>query len=226
MPRQRRVDEAGGIYHALNRGNARQAIFRKEEDYQAFERTLADGLERYDVELFSYCLMPNHWHLVLRPLADGMMGRFMRWVTATHTLRHHAHYQRAGEGHLYQSRFKSFPVQDDAHFLTVCRYVERNALRAGLVRKAEAWRHGSLWRWLQKPEPKPAILASWPVRRASDWVSRVNQALSSKELEAVRRSVDRDRPFGDQDWTEQMADRLGLWSTIRPRGRPRKVAGG
>jgi REP element-mobilizing transposase RayT len=81
MPRRKRVDEAGGVYHALNRGNARQTIFHKDEDYEAFLRTLAEGLERYPVELFSFCLMRNRWHLVLRPLEDGQMGRMLRWVT-------------------------------------------------------------------------------------------------------------------------------------------------
>ena len=221
MPRQKRVDEAGGIYHALNRGNSKQTIFHKPEDYQAFLRTLSEGLMKYPVKLFSFCLMPNHWHLVVQPDKDGMMGRMLRWVTATHTQRYHAHYQTAGEGHLYQSRFKSFPIQDDAHFLVVCRYVERNALRAGLVRKAQVWEYGSLWRWLQRPEPEPKLLSPWPIRRSTDWVRHVNRALSARALDEVRRSVQRDRPFGDEDWTTSLADRLGLWSTIRPRGRPR-----
>jgi putative transposase len=222
MPRQKRVDEAGGVYHVLNRANARQTIFHKPEDYQAFLRTLGDGLEKYPVQLFSFCLMPNHWHMVIRPNKDGMMGRMLRWVTATHTQRYHAHYHSAGEGHLYQSRFKSFPIQDDAHFLVVCRYVERNALRAGLVKKVEAWEYGSLWWWLQRPEPEPQLLSPWPIRRSPDWVARVNEPLTEKEREAVRLSVQRDRPFGDEDWTQSIADRLGLWYTIRPRGRPGK----
>ena len=113
MPRQKRADEAGGIYHALNRGNQRQTIFHKEGDYEAFLRVLARGLELYPVELFAYVLMPNHWHMVLRPTEDGGMGRFLRWVTATHTLRYRAHYHTSGEGHVYQARFKSFPVEDD-----------------------------------------------------------------------------------------------------------------
>lgn len=219
MPRRKRVDEAGAIYHALNRGNGRQTIFHKDEDYEAFLRTLSEGLERYPVELFSFCLMPNHWHLVVRPRGDGQMGRMLRWVTATHTQRYHAHYHTSGDGHLYQSRFKSFPIQDDEHFLVVCRYVERNPLRAGLVTRAERWRYGSLRHWLEKPDPM--LLSKWPMRRSADWVKRVNQPLSEKEREAVRVSVQRERPFGDEAWTEAIADRLGLWSTIRPRGRPR-----
>jgi len=111
MPRQKRLDAAGEIYHALNRGNSRQRIFHKDEDYEAFERVLGEALQRYSVRLFAFTLMPNHWHLVLSPNQDGLMGRMLRWATATHTQRYHAHYQTAGGGHLYQSRFKSFPVQ-------------------------------------------------------------------------------------------------------------------
>ena len=97
MPSQNRIAEAGFCYHAINRGNARQEIFHKPEDYEAFIRVLAEGLEKYPVELFSFSLMPNHWHLVLRPQKDGQMGRLLRWVTATHSLRYHAHYHSRGE---------------------------------------------------------------------------------------------------------------------------------
>ena len=138
MPRPPRADKAGGLYHALNRGNARAQIFHKDADYAAFEQILADGRARYDVLLFSYQLMPNHWYLVLRRNRDCEMSRYLRWITATHTMRFHAHYHTAGEGHVYQGRFKSFPIQDDNHFLPVCRYVERNPLRAGLVAQAQA----------------------------------------------------------------------------------------
>ena len=186
MPRPLRADESGGLYHTLNRGNARAAIFRKDADYEAFERILADGLARYDVQLYCYQLMPNHWHLVLRPNRDGEMGRFLRWVAGTHTMRYHAHYQTSGRGHVYQGRFKSFPIQDDAHFLTVCRYVERNALRAGLVRRAEDWKPGSLWRWLQSEKSAALLLSRWPIPRSPNWLERVNEPLTDRELEAVR----------------------------------------
>mgnify|MGYP001826554308 CR=1 FL=1 len=223
MPRQKRLDVAGDIYHALNRGNARLEIFHKDEDNLAFERVLGEGLERYSVRIFAYTLMPNHWHLVLSPEQDGMMGRLLRWVTATQTQRYHAHYDTAGEGHLYQARFKSFPIQSDEHFLSVCRYVERNPLRAKLVKRAEQWRYGSLYRWFQSEDKAPSLLSPWPIRRTPGWVERVNEPLTAKELAEIRTCTQRGRPFGDSSWTEQMADRHGLWSTLRPRGRPRKT---
>jgi len=220
MPRPPRADEAGGLYHALNRGNSRAEIFHKDADYEAFERILSEGLQLYDVQLFSYQLMPNHWHLVLRPNQAGEMSHFLRWITATHTMRYHAHYHTSGAGHVYQGRFKSFAIQDDDHFLTVCRYVERNACRANLVARAEDWRWGSLWRWLQPTEPAPCLLSPWPIPRRSNWIERVNEPLTDKELAAIRRCAQRGAPHGDSTWIESTVERLGLESTLRPRGRP------
>ena len=221
MPRSPRADEAGGLYHALNRANMRAAIFKKEADYIAFEKILHEGLEIHEVELYSYQLMPNHYHLVLRPLIDGEMSRFMGWIGGTHTMRYHTHYQTRGQGHLYQQRYKSFPIQDDDHFYVVCRYVERNALRAELVKRAEGWRWSSLWRWLQKPAPDPRLLSPWPLARLPGWIDRVNEPLTKMELDAVRLAAHRGHPFGDKRWVDSIAQRLGLESTIRPRGRPR-----
>ena len=135
-----RAADGGLIYHVLNRGNARMTIFEKAGDYEAFENILEQAVERYGTEILAWCLMPNHWHLVVKPHEDGELSRFVGWLSLTHTQRWHAHYHNPGSGHLYQGRFKSFPVQEEEHFLTVCRYVERNPLRANLVSRAEQWR--------------------------------------------------------------------------------------
>jgi len=121
-------------------------------------------------------------------------------------------------------RFKSFPIADDDHFLVLCRYVERNPLRAGLVERAEQWQYGSLWRWTQKSEPEPKLLAPWPIARSPNWIQRVHQPLTARELEAVRTCVQRGRPFGDTDWVREVTRRTGLEYTLRSRGRPRKHA--
>ena len=165
MGRAPRADKAGGLYHALNRGNARQKIFFKDGDYEAFERIVAEGLERFAVELYAYQWMPNHWHMVLSPQVDGQMSAFIGWLTLTHTQRYHAHHRTTGYGHVYQGRYKSFPTQDDIHFLTVCRYVERNALTAKLVKRAEDYRWGSLWNWCGGDSL--VEISPWPVRRLS-----------------------------------------------------------
>ena len=136
----------GMIFHCLNRGVGRQTLFPKPEHFTAFERVVAHSLGSVPVRLLAYCLMPNHWHLLLWPSGDGQPGRFMHDLTVTHTRRHQEHYRQVGHGHLYQGRFRSFPVQADPHFLVAARYVERNAMRAGLVGRAEDWPWSSLWR--------------------------------------------------------------------------------
>ncbi|TWU36503.1 Transposase IS200 like protein [Novipirellula aureliae] len=222
MPRPKRADEKDAIYHALNRGNGRSTIFKKDADYEAFENILAEGLTRSSCRILSYQLMPNHWHFVLQPTVDGGMSDFLRWVSLTHTMRYHAHYKTAGEGHVYQGRFKSFPVQDDDHFLVLCRYVERNAKRAKLVKDAEDWRWGSLYRWSRSSEPLPRLLTPWPIPREANWIRRVNEPLDEKEIDSIRWSIRRGSPLGEPGWVESIARRLDLESTLRPRGRPKK----
>ena len=142
-------------------------------------------------------------------------------MTVTHTQRWHAYHHTAGTGPVYQGRFKSFPVQTDEHFLTVARYVERNALRAKLVTWAEDWQWSSLWRRAQGEGKLTTWLSDWPIERPRDWVARVNRPQTASELEALRLSVQRGRPFGEESWVRRMAKRFGMESTLRPCGRPR-----
>lgn len=159
-------------------------LFEKEEDYKAFEKVLEEAVERTDMRLLAYCVMPNHWHLVVWPEQDEDLSRFTGWLTLTHTQRWHAHRHSTGTGHVYQGRFKSFPTQDDEHFYLLCRYVERNALRANLVRRAEQWRWGSLYRWHQGNAKEKALLSAWPLRRRPCWLEFVNEPHSESELKA------------------------------------------
>ena len=137
MGRSPRSATGNMVYHVINRANQRARIFNKEKDYEAFENVLLEAKENYPMRILSYCIMPNHWHFVLYPQNGKDLSRFMQWITLTHTQRWHAHHNSIGYGHLYQGRFKSFPVQKDEHFLQVMRYVERNALRANLASIAQ-----------------------------------------------------------------------------------------
>jgi putative transposase len=167
--------------------------------------------------------MPNHWHLVLWPQKDGELSEFMRWLTVTHTQRWHAHYHSQGTGPLYQGRFKSFPIAEDFHLLTVLRYVERNPLRAGLVRSAGHWQWSSLGqRCLGVEGP---TLTSGPVRRPRDWLGHVDAAETEAELAALRRCVVRGSPYGGAAWQKRTARRLGLESSLNPLGRPKRTKG-
>ncbi len=220
MGRPLRAAAGGIIYHVLNRANGRQVMFETPQDYQLWENVLLEAREHIPVRILAYCVMPNHWHLVLWPRRDGDLSRFMAWLTLTHTQRWHAQHQSVGTGHLYQGRFKSFPVQTDEHFLTVCRYVERNALRAKLVKQAENWQWSSLWCRTQGGK-QSQWLTDWPVSRPRQWVKLTNEPQTEEELEAVRQCVQRGRPLGKEPWVQRTTRRLNLESTLRPRGRPR-----
>jgi putative transposase len=220
MPRRLRFASGGYVYHALNRSVGRATLFDKSGDYAAFEKVLRQADAQVPMRVLAYCVLPNHWHLVLWPRHDGDLSEYLRWLTVTHTQRWHAHHHTSGTGPLYQGRFKSFPIQEDAHLLTVCRYVERNPLRAHLVPQAEQWRWSSLWHRVHGTAD--LLLSAGPVALPEEWLGYVNGVETAAELAAVRRSVVRGAPFGVEDWQQETAKRLGLEATLRPRGRPHK----
>jgi putative transposase len=148
------------------------------------------------------------------------LSRYAQWLTVTHVRRWHAHHRTAGTGPVYQGRFRSFPVQEDDHFYAVCRYVERNPLRANLVSRAEAWRWSSLWHRCQHTEVP--WLSAWPLPLPEAWLQSVNRAEKESELVALRRSVVRGAPFGEEQWQQATAAALGLESALRGPGRPKK----
>jgi putative transposase len=207
----------------LNRAVGRARLFNKPADYAAFETVLVEAWERTGMRLLSYVVMPNHWHLVVWPEQDGALSTYVQWLAVTHVRRWHAHYHTQGTGPIYQGRFKSFPVQEDDHFFTLCRYVERNPLRAGLVERAENWRWSSLWHRTQST--KVAWLSAWPMKLPAAWIKHVNGKETVGELAALRRSVVRGAPFGDEHWQAETAIALGLESSLRPQGRPKKKEG-
>ena len=213
-------------FHVLNRGVGRRQLFDKPEDYQAFEAVLEETLGKHPMRICSYLLMPNHWHLVLWPAADGDLATFMQRLGVTHVTRWQKHRHCVGEGHVYQGRFKSFPVESDDYFYQVVRYVERNALRANLVTRAEDWQWSSLWRRERGTSEHIRLLSDWPLPRPSNWVDLVNEPQTEGVLQTLRRAVTRGSPFGSPEWVEQTTKQLGLEFTLRPHGRPRKSPDG
>jgi putative transposase len=216
MPRTARATPGGYCFHALNRGNRRAEVFHAEEDYDAFVTLLAQAAARFPVRLLAFCLMPNHFHVALWPTGDTDVSDFMHWLLTTHASRYLRQYRRSG--HVWQGRFRCFPIQEDEHLLTVLRYIERNPLRAGLVTQAEAWRWSSL-RWHLAP-PQLPFLHPGPVPRPAGWLEHVAAAQTEAELAALRRCAKRGTPFGSPAWVAPTAARLGLEYTLRPRGRP------
>ncbi|MFC1802202.1 transposase [Patescibacteria group bacterium] len=222
MPRINRVDVGGQIYHVLNRANARVQIFDNDKDYQLFESILEEAQEKFDMRILSYSIMPNHWHLVLYPRNNGDLSVFMKWLGNTHTKRWHSVKKTTGQGHLYQGRYKSFICQDDNHFLTLVRYVERNPKKANLVKKAENWRWGSVWRKEKGTEKQKKLLTKWPVSRSKDYLKYLNEPQSEAEEKAIQNSILRGSPYGNDSWMSRVIKKFKLESTLRHRGRPKK----
>lgn len=220
MTRIRRKFVGGGVYHVMNRANGRLRIFRKRGDFLAFEKVLEEALERLPCRLLAYCVMSNHWHLLLRPYEDGDVSEFVRWLTVTHVRRWHTSHGTVGIGHVYQGRFKSFPVQTNAYFLTALRYIESNPMRAGIVERAEDWEWSSLAirNGADKGELK---LAKSPVRLPANWSELVNVLPNETDLLTLNNSVRRGCPFGSGEWVAKTARELGLEVTLKPLGRPR-----
>jgi len=222
MPRNQRTDVGGVVYHIINRANARMRIFDADKDYRLFETTLTEAKEQTNMRILAYCIMPNHWHLVLYPKKDGDLQKFMGWFTLTQTRRWHVAHKSIGSGHLYQGRYKSFPVQSNEYFIQLCKYVERNPLRAKLVKRAENWKWSSLWRRQNGTKEQQKLLSKWPTGIPDDYLSYVNEPEKDDELEELRYSVHRGKPYGREQWTNRIIDRFNLESTIRDPWRPKK----
>jgi putative transposase len=226
MPREARKLPDDCIYHVLNRGNCRMRIFHKSGDFQSFLKLLEEGRKRSGVRILGYCLMDNHWHLVVWPRRGKELSKFLQWVGTTHVRRWREHRGKSGEGHLYQGRYKSFLVQEDGHFLTLMRYVESNPLRAKVVRRAEDWPWSSLggaagWNGVK------VQLDGWPVQRPKNWLEIANEPMPEREMERLRVSVKRGRPYGGEKWVKRTVSRLGLETSMREPWRPsRKKAKG
>lgn len=210
------------MYHVINRSNSRVKIFADEKEYRLFETVLVEAKERVEMRILGYCIMPNHWHLVLYPKSDGDLTKFMTWLTMTHTQRQHAMKKTAGYGHLYQGRYKSFPVETNEYLLHVLGYVERNPVRAKLVKRAEDWRWSSLWRRVSGSVDQKKLLAEWPTEAPKEYLEWINRKDDEENLLVMRESIKKNKPFGTEKWTRIFVEKFGLGPTLRGQGRPKK----
>jgi len=206
-------------YHVFNRGNALGKVFTKPAEYDAFLEQSVDACTRIPMRVLGWCLVPTGFHFVVRPHEDGDLGRWIQGIMTSHALRFNRDHKTSG--HVWAGRFKSFPVQPDEHLLELLRFVERTPLRAKLVGRAEDWRWTSLAHRIH--EPDAPLLSPSPVKLPAGWKGQVNRPQGKAEEDAILKSLQRGSPYGGERWTAATVKRLGLESTIRPRGRPRKT---
>lgn len=222
MANRKRITKGGIAYHVLNRANGKLRIFKKELDFIAFENILAEGIELFNMRLCGYCIMGNHWHMLLWPVADGDLSDFMHWITVTHAMRWHTAHGTGGFGHIYQGRYKSFPIQHNWHYLKTMRYIENNPVRAGLAENAAQWQWSSYACRLNAP--KPLELNAGPLPIPEKWAEIVNADITEKDNSQMGNSIKKGCPYGDKEWIIKTAKDLDLESTLRKPGRPKKYA--
>lgn len=217
MPRMPRGDSAEGVYHIINRGNMKMQVFDDEEDYLYFLELLKSRALKEKIAIHAYCLMPNHFHLLVSPAYDGSLSQWMQWVMTSHVRYYHKKHKTSG--HIWQGRYKSFIVEKESYYISAMRYIEANAVRAGLVKQAQMWQYGSLH---ERVETKNSWLCEPLITLGDDWVEFVNQPMRIYELEKIRNSVNRQAPLGEEEWQMQTAAQYGLLPTLGNRGRPKK----
>jgi len=173
MPRRPRTSAIPAYFHVINRAAAKAPLFVKPRDYRGFLQILREGLKLQPVPLISYCILGNHWHLVVGPTGTERLSLLMHWVATTHAVRFRLKHKTVGQGPVYQGRFKSKALEDGGAIIRTCRYVERNALAAGLVRRAQDWPWGSL---ADRRRDDPIVpLKDAQFLTSDSWMEFVNQ---------------------------------------------------
>ncbi len=218
MPRIARGLGDGIIYHILNRGNGKQTIFHNDNDYRVFIKIMKEAKKKYPIKIFSYCLMPNHFHFVLMPIQAEALSKFMQWLMTSYVRRYHSFYQTSG--HIWQGRFKSFSIQEDVYLFNVLRYIESNPVRVGLVKSAREWPWSSHLELINKKNF--FLIDDLPLKLPCDWAQFVDNPIVEKETTELLGCIKRCSPYGAPEWKSKISKELGLESTLRPIGRPRK----
>ena len=223
MARLARVVVPGRPHHVTQRGNRRMKTFFNEGDYREYLGLMVEWCAQRRVSIWSYCLMPNHVHLIVVPkTAEGLclaVGEAHRRYTR------HVNFREGWRGHLWQGRFASF-VMDESHLMAAARYVERNPVKAGLVARAEDWAFSSAAAHVRGPGDGVAEVA-WLQERIAGWVCSWRQYLRKTDEKtfaaAMRLSESTARPLGDEAFLKKLSRRLGRDLLPGKPGRPPKA---
>src|SRR5262245_32531408 len=170
------------------------------------------------MRILAYCIMRNHFHLLLWPYEGSDLPEFMQLLMNLHISRYRKHYPPASPGHIYQGRYTNSIVEAGRPVLAVAKYVEANALNADIVKRAEHYRWSSASEHAFD-EGRP-LLAEWPIEKPRDWRTLLNLRTPKQELQRIQRSASRGAPYGSPAWVDRVVKEYGLEHTIRRGGRP------
>lgn len=175
MPRRPRI-EIVGYYHIINRGVNRGIIFRDVDDYEYFLELLSLHSKTYNITIHNYCLMSNHYHLLLE-ITQSNLSKFMRQINGNYAIYFNKKYKRSG--HLWQGRFKSSYVTDEAYLYTLILYIEQNPLKAKIVKNVEEYPYSSAHYFLSN-EPNALLNNSWITTQFQNDKDSIREYLHSK----------------------------------------------
>ncbi len=218
MPRIARGLANNQIYHIINRGNRREAVFHDKYDYERFLKLLLDSKEKYSINIYAYCLMPNHFHLVIYTHYSDNLSKALHWISSSYVRYYNKKYKISG--HLWQGRYKSFIVEQDSYLITLLKYVEANPKRAKIVKECEKYQYSSAYKRVNNIQDQ--LLGELPIDIPTDWSRYINDKEDKTDLDFIRNSIERQSPLGDELWQYNIVKKYGLESTLNPIGRPRR----
>ena len=219
MPRHPRCSPDGYVQHVINRGDHRETLFHKRSDFAAFIALMAETARRIPMRVLAYCIMKNHFHLLLWPHRGIELPEYMQVLMNLHIQRYLKHYPPASPGHIYQGRYRNVIVQNGHHVLTVARYIEANPLKAGIVERAEDYEWSSAWphsEGIDRPVLEPGA-----IERSAAWRTFVNEPMSAETIQGLEHSIRKGLPIGSPEWKNRVVAQFGLQYVTREPGRPR-----
>lgn len=216
MARPLRIEYPGAVYHITSRGNEKKPVFKDDEDREAFLRILTHVNKRYHWLCHAFCLMDNHYHLLVET-PDGNLSLGMRQLNGVYTQAFNKRRNRTG--HLFQGRYKAILIQKDSHLLEVCRYVVLNPIRAGMVEKPEDWKWSSYRATAGKGQPHPCLTIDWVLGQFSRTRTKAEKEYRQFVKwgigkETIWNEVKGQSILGEDDFVDSLSDHLKRYKDV------------
>jgi putative transposase len=215
MPRRRLAGCGGFVFHVMNRSAKQLTLFDEPGEYGMFLQVLAEAESACPIRLLEYCVMPNHWHLLVWPERDDQLTPFMRWITGVHAQRWRQARGQPGKGAVYQGRYRWVAVQGGEHYDVARRYIQQNPVRAHLVARPGDWPWSSA---SDKPVAIRPALARGPLSMEGQQPS--TGRLTDEAAQQMRASLKGGQPFGDPAWSMALEVRKWLMAVLEAHSKP------